>query len=118
MTLNLTRGTDPNCGGSGCAQIIERQKGTYAGTGCDSWTSQGTITVSNATQYVDNGTSAWGALQDYSCYRYVYYEDDLVGNRAGPAGLHVPTPGQAFYRLAPEEAWTLTKDGLVQVSAK
>jgi hypothetical protein len=43
---------------------------------------------------------------------------DLVGNRAGPAGLHVPTPGQAFYRLAPEETWTLTKDGLVQVSAK
>lgn len=43
---------------------------------------------------------------------------DLVGNRAGPADLHVPSPGQAFYRLAPEETWTLTKDGLVQVSAK
>jgi hypothetical protein len=43
---------------------------------------------------------------------------DLVGNRAGPPGQPVPAPGQAFYRLAPEETWTLTKDGLVQVSAK
>lgn len=43
---------------------------------------------------------------------------DFVGNQSGPAGLHVPPPGQAFYRLAPGETWTLTKDGLVQISIK
>ena len=43
---------------------------------------------------------------------------DLKGTLGGPEGLHVPRPGQAFYRLAPEESWTLTKDGLVQISAK